>query len=410
MPLNSRLIEETFAYIDNDRERAIGYFYGRLFAANPGVRSMFPPAMDVQRDRLFTALTAIVRNLDNAETLNSFLSHLGRDHRKFGVEPHHYEAVGSALVATLRRFAAPAWSQEAERAWLAAYQLAARMMIEAAEEHSAWAPPWWHADVIGLERPQRHLARLTLRPNQGYSYLPGQYLMLQAARWPRVWRPYSIANAPQSDNLLHLLVRAVPGGWVSGALVHHTRLGDSVLLGPPLGSMVLDAASDRPLVCVAGGTGIAPLKAIIEQVASLPRRRPVTLFYGAAHSGDLTEKPTLDRLQSANPWLRVVSVLESTAATDSSPGAAALSGDVRCGRVPDAIAAFGPFHEHDAYVCGPPAMMRSAITQLRAAGVRRSRIFHDLLPDEDGGYLRSAEADEGAGTGSAHGRLDRSPL
>ncbi|WP_179644117.1 globin domain-containing protein [Spinactinospora alkalitolerans] len=400
MPLNPRLVRDTFTHIEDQREKAASYFYGRLFAENPRLRTMFPPAMDVQRDRLFSALTEIVRSLDSPDTLDTYLGHLGRDHRKFGVEAGHYDAVGAALMATVRRFAGPAWTAEAAQAWSEAYGLAAQMMIEAAEEHSAWAPPWWHAEVIDLVRPRHDMARLTLRPNQPYSYLPGQYLSLQAARWPRVWRPYSIANAPRGDNLLRLVVRAVPGGWVSNALVTHTRLGDHVLLGPPRGSMVLDAASDRALVCVAGGSGIAPIKAIIEQVVGLPHRRSVLLLYAAGERRELTEIADLLEIQATYPWLRVIPVLGS----DPGPPAAERPrrrasaekpvGDAVIGRPHEAIAGLGPLDEHDAYVCGPPAMVRAVLPRLRAAGVRRSRIYHDL-PETGTGAGEHADAEEG---------------
>ncbi|GLU45802.1 globin domain-containing protein [Nocardiopsis ansamitocini] len=399
MPLNPGLIRDTFTEVEKQTERATAYFYGRLFAENPRLRAMFPPAMDVQRDRLFSALVTIVQNLESPDTLSGFLGHLGRDHRKFGVEAGHYDAVGAALLTTVRKFSGTAWSVEAAQAWSDAYALAARMMIEAAEEHSAWAPPWWHAEVIDLERPCRDLARITLRPNQPYSYLPGQYLSLQAARWPRVWRSYSIANAPRNDNLLRLVVRGVAGGWVSNALVTHTRLGDRVLLGPPLGSMVLDATSDRDLVCVAGGSGIAPVKAILEQVVSLPNRRNVVLLYGAGDRDHLSEIPDLMKLRATYPWLRVVSVLERESDDErlsrEAPDGESI-GEVVHGRLRDALPALGSLADHDAYVCGPPEMVRAMVPDLRAAGVRRSRIYHDLtaIGEEQSGSREETEAEE----------------
>ena len=67
-------------------------------------------------------------------------------------------------------------------------------------------------------------------------------------------------------------VRAVPGGWVSNALVRYTAPGDELVLGPALGTMTLGAAEQRDLLCVVGGTGLAPVKAIIEQRSGNPRR------------------------------------------------------------------------------------------------------------------------------------------
>src|SRR3954467_6347527 len=85
--LNPRIIKESFALFEPRAEEISTYFYGRLFAENPRLRAFFPPAMDRQRERLFHALRKIVWSLDSPDTLSTFLSRLGRDHRKFGVEP-----------------------------------------------------------------------------------------------------------------------------------------------------------------------------------------------------------------------------------------------------------------------------------------------------------------------------------
>src|SRR5437868_6110143 len=260
MPLEPRTLKETFTRLESEPDKAASYFYGRLFAENPRLRSLFPPAMDVQRDRLLHALTRIVWSQDSPAELAAYLARLGRSHRRFGVLPEHYPAVGAALIATLRRFAADVWSPEAEAAWTTAYDAAATTMIEAAARDAADAPPWWVAEVVAHDRRAADLAVLTLRPGQPLAYNPGQYVSVQTSRWPRVWRPYSIANAPRPDGLLRLHVRALPSGWVSGALVRHTRPGDIVLLGPASGAMTLDPLSERDLLLVAGGTGLAPIK------------------------------------------------------------------------------------------------------------------------------------------------------
>ena len=108
---------------------------------------------------------------------------------------------------------------------------------------------------------------------------------VQVPRWPRVWRPYSIANAPRADGLIHLHVRAVPGGMVSPDLVRHSTVGDTVLLGPASGGMTAPPpGSDGDLRCIAGGTGLAPIKAIVETAVGSrrgDRPRRITLFVGA---------------------------------------------------------------------------------------------------------------------------------
>ncbi|MEV4259463.1 globin domain-containing protein, partial [Spirillospora sp. NPDC049652] len=262
MSLDPRIVKESFGRIESHGVHAVAYFYGRLFAENPRLRTLFPPAMDLQHDRLLHALTELVWSLDSPGSMTSYLDRLGRSHRKFGVRPEHYPALRSALLATLRKFSGAAWTAEAEAAWAAAFDAAAETMIAAAARDAAQAPPWWVAEVVEHERRTPDIAVLTLRPGQALRFSAGQHITVQTARWPRVWRPYSIANAPRPDGLLRLHVRAVPGGWVSGTLVRHTGVGDTLLLGPAGGAMAPPENADRDLLLVAGGTGLAPLRAI----------------------------------------------------------------------------------------------------------------------------------------------------
>ncbi|WP_243725764.1 globin domain-containing protein [Actinomadura rubrisoli] len=370
--MEPRTLKESFSQLEAHSDKAASYFYGRLFAANPRLRALFPPAMTAQRDRLFHALTRIVWSQDNPSELESYLSRLGRDHRKYGVLPEHYPAVGAALIATLRVFAADRWSPEAEESWTAAYRRAAGTMIEAAERDAAEAPPWWAAEVVDHDRRGPDLAVLTLRPDRPLAFLPGQYVTVQTARWPRVWRPYSIANAPRPDGLLRLHVRAVPAGWVSGALVRHTTAGDTVLLGPATGAMTLDPESDRDLLLIAGGTGLAPIKALAEQVVLSDRARRVHLLVGARTERDLYDLPDLRSLAAGAPGPKVVPVLSH------SPGFEGMRGEL-----PDVLDRFDGWDDHDVYVCGPTPMVRRTVASLQRLGVPLTRVHHDLLRAEE---------------------------
>ncbi|MFC4913824.1 globin domain-containing protein [Actinomadura gamaensis] len=377
MSLEPRIVKESFSHIEPDGERATAYFYGRLFAENPRLRTLFPPAMDLQRDRLFHALTTLVWSLDSPDSLAHYLSALGRDHRKFGVRPEHYPAVRAALLATMRRFSGEAWTAATEAAWSTAFDAAAEIMIASAEQDARYAPPWWVAEVVEHERRTSDIAVLTLRPSQPLRFSAGQYITVQTARWPRVWRPYSIANAPRADGLLRLHVRAIPGGWVSGALVRHTGVGDTLLLGPALGTMTLTADPGRDLLLVAGGTGLAPLRAIAEQAASAGRHREVHLLFAARTERDLYDLAELRLLESSCPWLRVVPVLSDARDGDGSSGVNALPGTAA-----EVLDRFRDWSDHDVYIAGPAAMIRSTATRLHELGVPPERIHHDLLEAE----------------------------
>ncbi|WP_329578313.1 globin domain-containing protein [Kitasatospora sp. NBC_01250] len=364
---NPTLIRDSFALVQQHSDKLTGHFYATLFLHNPEVRELFPPAMDVQRDRLFRALAGAVRMLDRPAELTSFLEQLGRDHRKYGVRTEHYEAVGSALLATLRRFAGEAWTPAHESAWSEAYRLIAGAMSGAAEAEAGRTPSSWLAEVVGHEQRTPDLAVLTLRPDAPFPYRAGQYTTVETARWPRVWRPYSIANAPRRDGLLTLHVRAVQAGWVSNTLVHHTRVGDVVRLGPGRGSMTLPERPSRRVVCVAGGTGLAPVKALVEEM--IARHRPLTLhlFVGARQQSDLYDLQSLRQLASVFPRLLLVPVIS---AEIGYPGVQ--------GRLPEVVPDQGHWPEHEVFVAGPDDMVVSMVERFQRDGVPAERLHYDL--------------------------------
>lgn len=362
-------IRETFAAVERAGDDAPAYFYAWLFLRRPAARELFPPAMDEQRDRLFRALARIVHSLDRPEEMASYLSQLGTDHRKYGVEPAMYEDVGDALMATLRAFAGPAFTCDAEQAWQDAYTAASSLMIRAAEQDAMSRPAFWTAEVVQKEDRGNGVAVLTVAPDEVFPYTAGQHVTVQTPRWPHVWRPYSVACRPREDGLLKMHVKAVLGGWVSNALVRHAAPGDDLIIGPPLGTMTLRDAADRDLMCVAGGTGLAPIKAIVEEVVreSAPRRRrQVFLFCGARTRAELYDLRDLWRLTDAYPWL------ELTPVTSDDPTFDGMQGNV--GRV---AARYMPHRDCEAYVAGPAEMVRETIRVLQRSGMSRERIHYD---------------------------------
>ncbi len=305
------ILKQTLKEAGPAADRDMAYFYSLLFTANPELRAMFPLAMDEQRKALSGALARCVWSMDNPQSLHEYLAGLGRDHRKYGVQERHYQVFGETLATALRLLNGRAWTPETAAAWHTAVSHICSVMAAAAQE-SAGEPPWWVAEVIRHERRCPDLAVLTVRPGEPFPYLPGQYLSVQVLRWPRVWRNYSIANAPRADGTLDLHVRAIPGGQVSTALVQETGPGDTVLLGPARGTMVVDHNSARDILCIAGGTGFAPVKAIIEGLAAQPENAParrVRLYVGARHRRDLYDLPDLARLEAGCARLEVVTAL-----------------------------------------------------------------------------------------------------
>ncbi len=155
------------------------YFYSHLFVSHPEVRSMFPLSMSGQRDKFVSVLGRVVSHVDRLEHDASFLEHLGRDHRKYEVVTEHYNAVGASLFATLRHFLGDDWDEDLAADWAAAYQVIARIMVEAADTSSETSPDWWDADVVSVERKMMDLSLVRVQPRRELRFLPGQSLSME---------------------------------------------------------------------------------------------------------------------------------------------------------------------------------------------------------------------------------------
>lgn len=372
---------------------AAKYFYATLFLTAPETRAMFPADMRYQEDKLLAALGHIITNIDDPDALTAFAQRLGADHRRFHGSDHegrpvqlaerHYIWVGQALLATLEHFVGPGWTPTLRADWATAYQAVAKLMLAGAARSERVAPPFWQAEVISTERRRADICVFTVRPNYLCNYLPGQSLPTQVPTM-RTWRYLSPANAPRPDGTLEFHVRAT--GRFSTHLVRRTAAGDTLLLGHPVGTALssYDRAPHRRLLLIAGGTGVAPLRAILEQLQR-GSGRPTTLVVGGKTPDDLYDHQALLKLAATTPeeawsatqdeqWLRYVPTVEIGWGWD---------GEV--GRAVHTALRLGPWADADILVCGSPAMTRSTITALTASGVDPARILtesydHSLYP------------------------------
>jgi len=346
------------------------YFYSHLFVSHPEVRSMFPLAMSNQRDKLVSALGRIVSHAHQLEDDAAFLQHLGRDHRKYAVIADHYDAVGASLCATLKHFLGSEWDEELAAHWTAAYQVIARIMVEAAETSSESSPDWWDADVVRVERRTMDLTLLTIRPSREFDFLPGQSVSMEIPQRPRLWRYFSPANAPRRDGSIDLHVQQIDGGQVSPTVVRSLKVGDTVKLGAPVGERLTRRDhDDRDLLMVAGGTGLAPLRAVLEQIdhewkrsRTAPR---VHLLHGVRMPWHLYDRPRLRELARDRPWFDYTEVVSDDASYPGTRG--------KVGRVAARQALYG----RTAMVCGGPQMVAHTLDQLAATGMDPEHIKYE---------------------------------
>jgi NAD(P)H-flavin reductase/hemoglobin-like flavoprotein len=365
----SIILKESWSLVEEDQDKVAAYFYARMFVSNPQLRDMFPIQMDVQRNRLLGAIVSTVQNFDDPERIDAYLRGLGRDHRKFHVGPEHYVQVKDALIEALRRFAGDGWNSRYEQAWNDVYDLIAKTMIAGAEADTN--PPYWHAEVLTHERRGPDIAVFTCRPLHPMKFRAGQYVSIECNYQPRLWRTYSMANAPRADGTLEFHVRAFDAGLVSSALVRRLKPGDMLRLAAPMGSMTLDPQSRRDIVCVAGGTGVAPVKALIDELAGYNRTRWVYLFRGVRHRDELYDRAELDALVSRYPWLNLV-----RAVSDDPDFRDGEHGDIS-----DVVCRHGPWNEHDFYVSGSAPMVDATLRGLAELRVPQTRIRYDAFTE-----------------------------
>ncbi|HTU75767.1 MAG TPA: globin domain-containing protein [Trebonia sp.] len=356
-------LKESFTRVAAYGDEVALFFYSHLFLSHPELRGMFPVSMTDQRDRLLKALGQIVADVSNHEALLPYLGGLGRDHRKFGTLAEHYPAVGASLLATLAHFNGMAWTEDLARDWTEAYTVIAQVMTEAAADDETRNPPWWGATVAGHERRTMDISVLKVTPDAPLSYVPGQSVAVESEARPRLWRFYSMANAPRHDGTIDFHVRAIDGGSVSAALARSVTIGSRLRLGPPVGTLRLNMASRRNVVLAAGSTGLAPLKAMIEQAADLAEPPGIHLVFGARTIEGLYDLADLEKMAAQWPWLTV------TPAVSAEPE---YRGET--GTVADVITRRVPLADQDMYVCGSPAMVTATVKRLQSLGMPQDHI------------------------------------
>ncbi|WP_260295722.1 CDP-6-deoxy-delta-3,4-glucoseen reductase [Sedimenticola hydrogenitrophicus] len=209
---------------------------------------------------------------------------------------------------------------------------------------------------------------LRLPENERLQYLAGQYLdfILEDGRR----RAFSIANAPHHDELIELHIRHVPGGEFTDYVFELMQVGDRQEIAAPMGGFYLREDSHRPLIFMAGGTGFAPLKAVIEHAFHIGDPRPIHLYWGVRSQQDLY----LGEL--AEQWAREHAQLDFKAVlSEPEPDWTGERGFVHEAVLRD-HPDMSPF---DLYMSGPPVMIFAARDAFVAAGLERERMFSDVF-------------------------------
>lgn len=360
-----RLLRESLTFAGG-AEAVAGRLRAALREAAPALLDAIPGNAPTQTANLADGFTWLVDHLTDPPTLVGGAARLGGALAACGVQPAQLQFVGAALAEAIRAGAGPGeWRQEFEVAWRSTWQHLHEWIVHG-EVTAADEPPVWTAEVVSHQLRRPDLAVIKLRPFLPMPFRPGQYARIEVERLPGIWRPYSLAGAPRRDDLIELHVRAKTQTGVSGTLVHHTRVGDRVRIGRAEGEMGLPEGPGRNLLMIAGDTGVAPLKALLTELADTGDGRSAVLFWGVRNLAELYDIEEIAEIARVAKRATVVPVV-----SEGDPGPYAS------GLVTDAVAAYGEWSRHEVYLAGPPLMLAATSAALHLLGVTPDQIHHD---------------------------------
>jgi CDP-4-dehydro-6-deoxyglucose reductase len=210
---------------------------------------------------------------------------------------------------------------------------------------------------------------LKLPSNERLQFLPGQYIdfLLKDGKQ----RSFSLANAPEQDELLELHIRHVPGGFFTDQVFGTMKTKDIMRIKGPLGSFFL-RESDKPILFLAGGTGFAPIKSILAHAFHHGSERQMVLYWGAKSLADLYMPGLPAQWQQEHANFSFVPVLSAPKAEDLWPG--------RTGFVHEAILAdFADLSGWQVYACGAPPMIEAAKRDFTARGLPEDEFYSDAF-------------------------------
>lgn len=223
------------------------------------------------------------------------------------------------------------------------------------------------ATVTAIDAMTHDIRRLRLQSAKPLEFSPGQYANLQFT--PDHIRPYSMANVAGSGEL-EFHVRLVPDGRVTGYIENTLKVGDAVRVSGPLGTAYLRTRHQGPMLCVAGGTGLAPVLSIVRGAQSLGMANPIHLYFGVRSPRDVYGLDWLGQLQDEHPNLHVHVVV----------GAGNDNPAWRSGLVTDAFNEDWPnLSGWRAYLCGAPPMVESASMLIKKKGVLPEHVYADAF-------------------------------
>ncbi|WP_454916213.1 2Fe-2S iron-sulfur cluster-binding protein [Xanthobacter sediminis] len=221
--------------------------------------------------------------------------------------------------------------------------------------------------VVAMEAATHDIQILHIKPNKPLEHAPGQFATLQFT--PDHIRPYSMASIT-GDDVLEFHIRLVLGGRVSPYVFETLKIGDAVRVSGPLGASYLRAKHSGPILCVAGGTGLAPALSIIRGARAASMAEPIHLYFGVRTAQDLYCADRLSAWAGSDPNFHLHIVIAN----------GAVPPNLRRGLVTDAITEdWKSLSGFRAYLCGPPPLVEATTILAKRLGLPPEHIYADAF-------------------------------
>ena len=213
--------------------------------------------------------------------------------------------------------------------------------------------------------------RLKLNDPATIQFIPGQYVQLLSPVYNKssaaVYRAYSIASDPRDKNAIELIIRLVPGGICTTYCFEYLKEGDQVKFNGPYGEFRM-ADTTAPMIMIAGGSGMAPIKCILQHMQNIGSTRDARYFFGANQVCELFEQDWMKQCEQILPHFAFVPVVLRPETE--------WHGET--GLVTQAVErAYTDLSGHEAYLCGSPGMIDACVVALTKRGMPQAKIYYD---------------------------------
>lgn len=277
--------------------------------------------------------------------------------------------------------------EELDQGYILACQAVPKTDVKVVVDHLNLSGPNHHVitsqgTISAIQKLTHDIVRVSIEIDQSLTYTAGQYALISIPSVVSEGRSYSFASAPTEggNNRVDFYIREVTGGLVSTWMQQQEHVGKPVKLEGPFGDFYL-RDSQQPMLCIAGGSGLAPVKALLEQAKQSQCVRDVVFLFGARTQDDLYCLDELKQLQS--DWVggsfKFIPVLSAEPDKSDWAGLRGMVTEFITKHVKPAS---------QVYMCGPPAMLDAAEAELVQHGISLNNIFSDKFLDKS--YLNTA--------------------